>query len=1047
MRISSLTGAAFAVAALASSLAAQQPPAQNAAITNPQTNLPYGAPTATPVSKWTPPASVGRQLTLNDLLTWKGVRSAQLSNDGKWFAYILAPNEGDAEVVVRGTAAGATETRFPVGDASGGGAGGGGRGGAGGGTSVAISGNNRWLAFMVYPSGATTNGRGGGGRGGRGGAGAAAPAAAAPAKLAVVDLTNGTKREYESVRSFRFAGEKSNWLAIHHSAPAAAGAAGAPAAAGGAAGGASAAAGTTLDLVPLTGGTTIPVGDVAEFVFDDSGDWVAYATSVTGQVGNSVQLRQLSTGVNRPLDVSKAGYRRLVWGDSSDALAALRVVTDTAGGDEDATVLAWRHASAANATATEITSKSSGISGGLVVSSDRALEWTEGQKLLYFGLREPRPPRPTNTGAPFTPPPPGGVAPGAGNTGQVAAAPQTSADVPSLILWHWKDPRLQSQQQVQEQQDRAFAYTAAYNFGSSRVAPLTDAKMRTVSTGPKDTWGIGSDASAYDLAAGIKGFTYHDMYAVNLATGERKLIQKKVPGGGAGGGGRGGFGASAYSPDNALYAYYDTGDWKVYDFAAGTTKSITTGVPAKFWNTEDDHNQVKPAIGGALVGWSKDGTHVLIRDNWDVWNLPVSGTGAINITGNGQKDQIRYQSRSISDPRDRGGIDLTKPLYFETYGEWTKKEGLSQVDPMKGGAKVITWEDDKVDYRKARDADTWIYARQTVVKYPDWYAADDGIKNERRLTDANPQQKDVAWTPGGRLVEYSCDNNGGKHQGALFLPAGYEPGKKYPMLTYIYEKLSQGFHVYAEPNTTRYSNPSVYTSRGYAFFQPDIVYHLNDPGRSAVWCVVPAVKAAIATGMIDPERVGLQGHSWGGYQTTFITTQTKIFKTAIAGAPLTDMVSMAGSVYWNTGTSDNSIFIASQGRFTGGPNDVPDAYMRNSPQNFAQNLSIPFMILHNDRDGAVDFNQGITYYNHLRNLGKDVMLLEYVGENHGLARPANQKDYALRMTEWFDTFLRDQPAPDWLKDGVPRIKMEEHLRERKVLVDPKATPTPPKVVP
>ena len=1047
--------AALVAAVFAATLSAQQPQgagANAAAATNPQTTLPYGAANSAPVSKWTPPASVGRQLTLNDLMTWKGVRTPQLSNDGKWFAYILAPNEGDAEVIVRGTAAGAQEMRFPIGDATGGAAGGG-RGGAGASPNLAISGNNRWLAFMTFPSGATA---GRGGRGGRGG-GAAAAAPVAAAKLAVVDLANGTKREFESVRSFRFAGDKSNWLAIQHSpatagnaAGAATGAAagGAPTgAAGGAAGGA-AAAGTTLDLVPLTGGTTVPIGDVSEFVFDDSGDWLAYATSVTGQVGNSVQLRQLSTSVVRSLDVAKAGYRRLAWGDSSDALAALRVVTDTAGGDEDATVLAWRHAATPNATAVEITSKTAGITGGLVVSSDRAIEWGDGQRMLFFGLREPRPPRPPATpGAPFTPPAPGGVAPGAGNTGQVAAAPQTSADVPSLILWHWKDPRLQSQQQVQEAQDRAFSYTAGYNFSSNRASPLTDAKMRTVAIGPKDTWGIGSDASAYERDQGIKGFSYHDMYAVNLATGERKLIQKKVPGGLGGGGGRGGFGASPFSPDNAQYAYYDTGDWKVYDFASGAAHAISAGVPAKFWNTEDDHNQVKPPIGGALIGWTKDGKNVIIRDNWDAWRLPVSGTGWVNLTANGLKDQIRYQGRLLFDPRDRGGIDLEKPLYFQTYGEWTKKEGLSQVDPMKGGAKVITWEDAKVNYRRARDADVWVFSRQSVVKYPDWYAADAGLTGERRLTDANPQQKDVAWSPGGRLIEYTCENGGGKHQAALFLPAGYEKGKSYPMLTYIYEKLSQGFHVYSEPNLTRYSNPSVFTSRGYAFLQPDIVYHVNDPGRSATWCVVPAVKAAIATGMIDPARVGLQGHSWGGYQTAFLTTQTKIFKTAIAGAPLTDMVSMAGSVYWNTGTSDNSIFIASQGRFTGGPNDVPEAYVRNSPQQFAQNLANPLMILHDDRDGAVDFNQGITYYNHLRNLGKDVVLLEYVGENHGLARPANQKDYALRMTEWFDTFLRDQPAPDWLKDGVPRLKMEEHLKERRPMVDAKATVTLPRVVP
>lgn len=1007
---------------------------------------PFGASTTAPVSKWTPPASAGRQLTLNDLLTWKSIRTPALSNDGKWFAYVVAPNEGDAEVVLRATAAGAKEQRFPIGDASAGGGGGrgGAGGGAGGGQALAMSGNNAWAAFLVYPSSAASAGRGG--RGAGRGAAPAAPAAAAGAnaqttRLAVVQLATGTKREFDNVRAFRFAGDKSDWLAVHHAAPRPA-AGGNGAAAGN---GASAnAVGSTLELVNLATGASSVMTDVSEFAFDDSGDWMAYAVATADQVGNSVQLRQLSSGVSRSLDVAKAAYRRLTWGDSSDALVALRVVADTAGGDEETTVVAWRHAGVESAKPMLVTAKSTGVRGGQVVSSDRAPEWGDRDQVLYFGLREPRPPRARANG--FTPPATNGTAPGAGSGGQVAAAPQTDAEVPSLILWHWKDARPQAQQQVQEPQDRSFSYLAAYQVASGTVVPLADAQLRDVSVGPKDSWAVGSDVSPYEREAGIRGSAYRDVYAINVQTGARTLIQKKVPGAG-GGGGRGGMGGSNFSPDNQRYAYYDTGDWKVYDFAAATAKTVSAGVPTKFWNTEDDHNQVKPAIGGALVGWSTDGQQLFIRDNWDLWRLPIAGGAARNLTGNGVKDQVKYQARLLFDPKDRGAIDLTKPLYLKTYGEWTKKEGLVRVDPMQGGVRVITNEDAKVDYRRARDADTWVFSRQTVVQFPDWYAADADLKNSRRLTDANPQQKDVAWTPGARLIDYTCDNGGGRHQAVLYLPAGYEKGKKYPMLTYIYEKLSQEFNVYTEPNATRYSNPSVYTSRGYAFLKPDIVYKLNDPGRSAVWCVVPAVKAAIASGLIDADRVGLQGHSWGGYQTTFITTQTKIFKTAVAGAPLTDMVSMFGSVYWNSGSTDASIFISSQGRFTGGPNDVPEAYARNSPQRFAQNLSIPFMMLHNDRDGAVDFNQGITYYNHLRQLNKEVVLLEYVGENHGLARPANMKDYNLRMTEWFDTFLRDQPAPEWLKDGVPRLKMEEHLKARRTLVDPKATADVPKTVP
>jgi hypothetical protein len=828
MRLLSVTRtpASLVVLTLVSSIAVAQQQAGSNTAPNAQLALPYGARDANPVSRWTPPASAGRQLTLNDLLTWKQIRTPQLSNDGNWMVYNIGPNEGDAEVVIRSTAAGGKEWKFPVGDAvaaNRGAPGGGGGGGGGGGAAnaLAISGNNRWVAFLVYPSSATPQR----GRGRPGAGGAAGNAPAVPVKLGVVNLADGSKREFENVRSFRFAGDKSDWLAIHHGSPTTGSATGGGAGSGGGAGGggggggARSSVGTMLELVNLAAGASAPstpIANVSEFAFNDGADWIAYAISIQDQVGNSIQLRQLSTGITRSLDAQKAVYRRLTWGDSSDALAAIRVVSDTAASvDEDVTALVWPRASAAGPALT-IDASTAGIPRGLVLSADYNIDFGRNTNVLYVGLREPRPPRTRN--ANFNGTTAQGVAPGGGgNTGRVAAAPQTDADVPSLVLWHWKDPRTQATQQVQENNDRAFSNAAAYQIGASKVVPLTDDKLRNLQRGPRDTWAVASDASEYERDAGIKGFSYRDLYAVNVATGERKLIQKKVPGGGGGGGGFGG-GAqvSPFSPDNSKYAYYDTGDWKVYDFATGATKTVTAGVNGKFWDVEDDHNQVKPAIPGGLLGWTRDGASLVVRDNWDLWRLPVAGGAAVNLTVNGQRDQVRYQQRLVVDARDRRGIDVATPMYVETYGEWTKKEGLAQVDVAKGGVKVLATEDAKVDFRRARDAAKWVFTRQTATRFPDWYATDDLLKNERRLTDANPQQKDVAWTPGARLIEYSCDNDTGKRQAVLYLPAGYEQGKKYPMLTYIYEQLSQNYHVYAQPNATRYSNPSVFTSRGYA---------------------------------------------------------------------------------------------------------------------------------------------------------------------------------------------------------------------------------------
>ena len=189
-------------------------------------------------------------------------------------------------------------------------------------------------------------------------------------------------------------------------------------------------------------------------------------------------------------------------------------------------------------------------------------------------------------------------------------------------------------------------------------------------------------------------------------------------------------------------------------------------------------------------------------------------------------------------------------------------------------------------------------------------------------------------------------------------------------------------------------------------FVPDITYRVNDPGMSAVWCMVPAVKAAIATGIVDPKKIGITGHSWGGYQTAFLITQTDIFAAAVAGAPLTDMVSMYSLVYKNSGGGNGAIFESSQGRFKGGFWDNWDAYYRNSPVFFAKNVKTPLMILHNDKDGAVDFTQGVEYFNTLRRMQKPVIMLEYVGENHGLAKPAEPA----RLHRPHEGVLRPLPA-------------------------------------
>jgi len=917
-----------------------------------------------------------KQLDPADLAFWKNIRFASLSTDGKWFAYQLAPNEGDAEVVVRPTGEG-DERRFRIGAPPP-------PAGFGGGPNVAVvlSDDAKWLAFAKYPTEAEARKL-------------RKDRKPVQSGAVLVNLATGERRDFEKVRRFTFASKRPNWLVMQRYA----------------ADGAAPGAGSDLLLLDLRSGAVTSVGNVGEFALDDSGRWLAWSIEGRDLVGNGVQVRDLATDVVRVLDSDRAVYRRLAWADSGLALAVLRGRPDSAAADTSYVVLGYTGFAGAVKPVVYTPTDTGGFPAGPRITPDRAPRWAADRSAIYFGIAPRR-------AAPESKTPRPDVKPAAGVPGAMQATGRGNADddeLASLVIWHAKDPRLQSQQQVEEARDKAFSYLAAYRVGDRAFVRLGTDDVRDVTLAPNERWAIGVDVRGYERAASIDGLRYRDLYVIDTRSGARKLAVKKTPN------------REYVSPDGSRFLYFEDGQYRVYDMAAGSSRVITDGAPVSFVDAEDDHNVDRPPV--APLGWATDGSAVLLSDNWDVWRVPVRGTGAaVNLTGNGRSTGIRYQRRVVIDPEERG-IDLAKPLHLTMYGERTKKEGLALVSAVKPGARPLIWDDAKYAFARARNADTWVYTRQTVADYPDYWVTTAAFSAPRRLTTANPQQRDYAWSSGARLVDYVTDK-GDSLQGALYLPANYQPGKKYPTVVYIYEKRSQMLHSYSVPNETQAFNPSVYTSRGYAVFQPDIVYKVNDPGMSAVWAVVPAVKAAVATGIVDSANVALHGHSWGGYQTAFLVTQTNIFKSAIAGAALTDMVSMYSSIYWNTGGGNMAIFESSQGRFKGNFLENYDAYIRNSPAFHADKIKTPLLLLHNERDGAVDFNQGITFFNTLRELGKDVVLLQYVGENHGLAQPRNQKDYTIRMREFFDYYLKGEPAPDWLKDGIPRLRMEEHLKSR-----------------
>ena len=313
-----------------------------------------------------------------------------------------------------------------------------------------------------------------------------------------------------------------------------------------------------------------------------------------------------------------------------------------------------------------------------------------------------------------------------------------------------------------------------------------------------------------------------------------------------------------------------------------------------------------------------------------------------------------------------------------------------------------------------------ISSRQTFRDFPDLWVADQELAGLARISDANPQQEQIAWGT-AELVSWSS-NDGIPLQGILYKPDGFDPSREYPMMVYFYERFSDGLHGYAVPAAGSSSiNRSFYVSRGYVLFVPDIPYELGHPGESALDAVVPGVLSILDQGFVDRDGVGVQGHSWGGYQISWMITRTNLFAAAEAGAPVVNMTSAYGGIRWGTGMVRQFQYEQTQSRIGGTLWERPLEYLDNSPLFQADKIETPLLMLHNDEDTAVPWYQGIEMFAAMRRLGKPTWLLNYNGEPHGLRREANRRDFAIRMQQFFDHYLMGAPPPVWMVDGVPAV--------------------------
>jgi dipeptidyl aminopeptidase/acylaminoacyl peptidase len=344
--------------------------------------------------------------------------------------------------------------------------------------------------------------------------------------------------------------------------------------------------------------------------------------------------------------------------------------------------------------------------------------------------------------------------------------------------------------------------------------------------------------------------------------------------------------------------------------------------------------------------------------------------------------------------------------------------------------KPLIWEDKNVGgVMKAANADRLVFTEQDFNEFPDYWATNTAFALPKKITDANPFLSEFAWASKKVLIDYK-DRFGHQLQGTLTLPAGYEAGKKYPMLVEFYEIMSNTHHNFPMPGYADSPQISIYASSGYAVFQPDVVYEIGKPGTSAVDCVTSGVKKVIELGYADPKHIGLHGHSWGGYQSSFIVTQTDLFAAVVTGAPPTNLTSFYSELYKSTGTVQQGITTVGQVRMGVGVDPYTNTKMfeEQSPIFHVKNIKTPFMILQGGDDGAVDYVEGLQFFNAARTAGKQVIFLTYPGQPHNLTDRDDQKDFAIRMKQFFDHYLMEKPMPEWMADGLPQVRKGGPIR-------------------
>lgn len=730
-------------------------------------------------------------------------------------------------------------------------------------------------------------------------------------------------------------------------------------------------------------GKEFKLADVAEIQFDDAGDSVLYAVSTKTGDKDGVYWLDLPDGKTTTIAAGMGQYRQFAIHKQSGQVAFSTDRDRYAKEPTEWAVHLWKPG---QATSREVASNATaGIPAGSVLPGrgQLAFSWS-GKRLLLVTAPKPEP---------------------------EAKPADPDEEKAVLDVWSWTDRVLMPTQILRAAADRNRTFGGVLELDSGKFTQLEDARISVNIPARGDSaYALGMDDTDYQMAStwGEEGV---DVFVVDTRTGGRRQLFKRMEDG-------------IQASLDGRFAYYFDGDvkhWFSIELATGERRNISDGIAVPLWNVDDDHPARSGPAGPAMQ--TEDG-RLVVSDGYDLWILDLGGRRAPECLtdGVGRVRGWRFGIQSFPREDDGVGLNVKDPILLSVVDRETYATGFfrDRFDTRQAPEKLIMGDYNLAVAAKSEDTDRLAVRRQTFVEYPDLWLTDLSFSAPRKVSEANPQQKDYIWGKAELIHWISAD--GVALKGALIKPENFDAAKKYPMIVYFYERESDQLHVHRVPSPSASTiNPTEYASNGYIVFIPDIPYTVGYPGESAEKAIISGTLEVVRRGYVDPKRIGIQGQSWGGYQVMHLITRTKLYAAAGAGAAVSNMTSAYGGIRLGSGLVRQMQYEAGQSRIGGSIWETPLRYFENSPLFWADKVETPVLMMNNDADDAVPFSQGVEMFTALRRLGKPAWMLNYNNDKHNLTQRANRKDLSIRLMQFFNHYLKGEPAPKWMTEGVPAV--------------------------